>query len=140
MFTQSPWPRTYYSGPGNCYSHWIVLSFWDRFLYLLWILKTPSLSHCSPTVQSSLLLVLFLAEWAQRKQRFGRWSLRTSSATLDLEFEDIIPGGGNSNFSPITSFCKMQFIREKNDSLETLVLTCVWLQISITLFKGGASH
>lgn len=56
-FTQSLWPWTHNPGPGNRSSYQIVLSFWHCLLYLLQILKTPSLSHSSPTVQSSVLLV-----------------------------------------------------------------------------------
>lgn len=77
----------------------------------------------------SQVCCLCLAEGAQHEQSFGRWSHRklctSSSTTLDLESGDFIPGGGNSNLSPVINFCKQQFISEKNDSLETMILACV---------------
>ena len=118
MVTQSPWPRTFYSDPAKLFQPLNCSVFLGLLFILIVNIKNPFLE--------SVFSHGALKRAACSVQSFWRWSLCTSSpATLDLESGSFIPGGGNSNLSPIINFCKLQFIREKNDSLETLTLTCV---------------
>lgn len=101
----------------SCFSGTVFYASWE---YLIFLPTVTLLPVCSQACG------LCLAEWAQQEQSCGSGSPRnlytSFSATLDVESGDFVPGGANSNLSPIINFCKLQFISEKNDSLKMLML------------------
>lgn len=112
-------------------------------LWLPWeLLSLPRWSALSASCEYLQFLptvVLPVCSWAcylvlidrAQEESFGNWSPKTLSIFFsflpDVEAGgrgDFISGEANSNLSPIINFWKQQFINEKNDSPETLMLVC----------------